>query len=135
MGLWVLAVERGGYTFIYLIASAAGFTLTAIICAGFEHAVELTFPNDEGTTAGIMNISAQLFGCLMIWIGEEVLDKGGPFAVNTLMLGSMLLATFLVGVLVNNTNYMRDAAERSENRNLLQSAERATLSAGDANNI
>ena len=89
MVLWMVVVSKGSETSVYLTGSAAGFALTAIICAGFEHVVELTFPVNEGTTAGLMNVSAQVFGCVMIWIGEFALTLGGPLAVNGLMLGSI----------------------------------------------
>ena len=38
------------------------FFMTGYLPVGFEFAAELTFPEPEGTTSGLLNASAQLFG-------------------------------------------------------------------------
>jgi MFS transporter, FLVCR family, feline leukemia virus subgroup C receptor-related protein len=59
---------------LLIVSCIFGFTITAIISTGFELAVELTFPLDEAIVAGILNISAQIFGCVLIWISDLLLD-------------------------------------------------------------
>ncbi|GMI25928.1 hypothetical protein TrCOL_g12476 [Triparma columacea] len=113
MAFWyfVLATNANSRTLVYLAASLAGFCLTANIGTGFEFVVELTFPVSESTTAGLLNVSAQAFGCIAIWVGEALLDAVGVDALNLMMLLLIGSAAALVCFGVNNKDYLREKEE------------------------
>ncbi|XP_076444900.1 choline/ethanolamine transporter flvcr2a-like [Babylonia areolata] len=47
---------------VFLTAGLLGLTMTGYLPVGFEFAAELTFPESEGTSSGILNAVAQLLG-------------------------------------------------------------------------
>lgn len=53
--------------------------MTGYLPVGFELAAELTFPEPEGTSTGILNASVQLFGIALTncysWLLDTVSDK------------------------------------------------------------
>jgi FLVCR family feline leukemia virus subgroup C receptor-related protein len=55
------------------------FFMTGYLPVGFELAAELTFPEPEGTSAGILNASVQLFGIALTscydWLLGATSDK------------------------------------------------------------
>lgn len=44
---------------VYATSSLLGFFMTGYLPVGFEFAAELTYPEPEGTSAGILNAAAQ----------------------------------------------------------------------------
>ena len=89
---------------LLIVSCVFGFAITGIISVGFELAVELTFPLDEAIVAGVLNISAQVFGSVLIWISDLLLDgfivAGGTKAssnlTNIALVVSMSFATLLI---------------------------------------
>eukprot|EP00938_MAST-03A_sp_MAST-3A-sp1_P000336 g336.t1 len=89
---------------LMIVSCVFGFTITGIISVGFELAVELTFPLDEAICSGILNISAQVFGSVLIWISDLLLDgfivpggtKSSSNLTNIALVVFMTLATFLI---------------------------------------
>lgn len=50
---------------VFATAGALGFFMTGYLPVGFEFGVELTYPIGEGTSSGMLNASAQIFGILL----------------------------------------------------------------------
>ena len=44
--------------------------MTGYLPIGFEFAAELTYPESEGTSSGLLNASAQVFGIFCTMLGE-----------------------------------------------------------------
>ena len=44
--------------------------MTGYLPLGFEFAAEITYPESEGTSSGLLNASAQIFGILSTMFGE-----------------------------------------------------------------
>ena len=51
------------------------FFMTGYLPVGFEFAAELTFPENEGTSSGLLNASAQVFGILCTLADGALLNK------------------------------------------------------------
>jgi len=44
------------------------FFMTGYLALGFELGSELTYPASEGTQSGLLNLSAQVFGIVMVQV-------------------------------------------------------------------
>lgn len=117
--LWTIAASIYDHSDVLVFAAIflAGFFLTSILSVGFEIAVEMTYTksfdssNGEAAIAGILNVSAQAFGCVFIWIGGAILSNtdddeatekrsGSPIlATNVMFVGAALLASIAVCVM------------------------------------
>ncbi|XP_050697471.1 feline leukemia virus subgroup C receptor-related protein 2-like isoform X1 [Eriocheir sinensis] len=93
-----------GYTFIFhlntlwmvfVMAAMLGFFMTGYLPVGFEFAAELTYPEPEGTSSGLLNASAQFFGVLCTMADGQLLAGYGDMAANLL-----LVAVLVVGCIM-----------------------------------
>ena len=50
-------------------------TMTGYLPVGFEFAAELTFPESEGTSSGLLNASAQVFGIILTMSMRVLIDS------------------------------------------------------------
>jgi len=70
---------------LYFISAFLGFFMTGYLPIGFEFAAELTYPQHEGTTAGLLNMSCQIFGISFTLISSELISKYGDLYSNLLL--------------------------------------------------
>lgn len=61
---------------------------------GFEFAAELTYPEPEGTSSGLLNAGVQVVGILFTMLYSEILNRFSDVAAN------LLMVIFLIGGLV-----------------------------------
>ncbi|XP_049724312.1 feline leukemia virus subgroup C receptor-related protein 1 isoform X2 [Elephas maximus indicus] len=82
-GLWL------DYTKTY------NFFMTGYLPLGFEFAVEITYPESEGTSSGLLNAAAQIFGILFTLAQGKLISDYGPLAGNI-----FLCAWIFVGIIL-----------------------------------
>ncbi|CAL4131180.1 unnamed protein product, partial [Meganyctiphanes norvegica] len=93
-----------GYTFVFrlhslwmvfVMASMLGAFMTGYLPVGFEFAAELTYPEAEGTSSGLLNASAQFFGIFCTMADGQLLDSFGDMAANLLLVAVLLVGTIM----------------------------------------
>jgi len=62
MVLFSWMVYKESIAFDYFFIAALGFFMTGYLPIGFEFGAELTYPESEATSSGLLNCSAQIFG-------------------------------------------------------------------------
>ncbi|KAL6062701.1 hypothetical protein STEG23_014901 [Scotinomys teguina] len=82
---------------VFITAGTLGFFMTGYLPLGFEFAVELTYPESEGMSSGLLNMSAQVFGIIFTISQGQIIDNygtkpGNIFLCLFLALGSALTA-------------------------------------------
>ncbi|XP_040081992.1 feline leukemia virus subgroup C receptor-related protein 2-like [Oryx dammah] len=91
-------VAMAGYTgtlnlghlwIVYITAGIIGISITGYLTLGFEFAVELTYPESEGMSSGLLNVSAQVFGIIFTISQGQIIDNYGT------MPGNIFLCVFL----------------------------------------
>ncbi|KAF0023508.1 hypothetical protein F2P81_024138 [Scophthalmus maximus] len=66
---------------------------------GFEFAVELTYPESEGTSSGLLNCSAQVFGIIFTICQGKIIDRFGTLAGNIFLCVFLLIGTIMTALL------------------------------------
>ncbi|XP_029633167.1 feline leukemia virus subgroup C receptor-related protein 2 isoform X2 [Octopus sinensis] len=94
---------------IFISAGVLGFFMTGYLPVGFEFAVEITFPEPEGTSSGLMNASAQVFGILFTIGMRTVVNQASVFAANLSICIALLIGLILTCFV--RANYRRQKAE------------------------
>lgn len=80
---------------VFVTAGVLGFFMTGYLPLGFEFGVEITYPESEGTSSGLLNAFAQIFGIIFTLIQGKLTTDYNPLAGNL-----FLCAWIFVGVLL-----------------------------------
>ncbi|XP_067312358.1 heme transporter FLVCR2 [Pseudorasbora parva] len=97
MLIYTFTLNLGHLWVVFLTSGVLGFFMTGYLPLGFEFAVELTYPESEGTSSGLLNCSAQIFGIAFTIIQGKILDNYSTLAGNIflcvfLFIGSIMTA-------------------------------------------
>nr|XP_040055087.1 feline leukemia virus subgroup C receptor-related protein 2 isoform X2 [Gasterosteus aculeatus aculeatus] len=97
MLVYTVTLNLGHLWVVFVTAGVLGFFMTGYLPLGFEFAVELTYPESEGTSSGLLNCSAQIFGIIFTISQGKIIDKWGTFAGNIFLCIFLLIGTALTG--------------------------------------
>ncbi|MED6264660.1 Feline leukemia virus subgroup C receptor- protein 2, partial [Characodon lateralis] len=93
--VYTFILNLGHLWAVFVTAGVLGFFMTGYLPLGFEFAVELTFPESEGISSGLLNCSAQIFG-IVFTIGQgKLIDKWGTLAGNVFLCSFLLIGTIM----------------------------------------
>ncbi|RNA31816.1 feline leukemia virus subgroup C receptor-related 1 [Brachionus plicatilis] len=79
-----------------------GFFMTGYLPVGFELAAEVTYPVSEGTSCGLLNSSAQIFGILFTYTQGRIIISYGSFYGNVFLIAMLLIGTILTALVRQN---------------------------------
>ncbi|XP_043819343.1 feline leukemia virus subgroup C receptor-related protein 1 isoform X1 [Dromiciops gliroides] len=82
MVIFTFTLNLGHLIIVFITGGVLGFFMTGYLPLGFEFAVEITYPESEGTSSGLLNASAQLFGIFFTLAQGKLTSKHGPHAGN-----------------------------------------------------
>ncbi|XP_061559978.1 feline leukemia virus subgroup C receptor-related protein 1 [Phycodurus eques] len=83
---------------IFFTGGLLGFFMTGYLPVGFEFGVEITYPEPEGTSSGLLNTAAQIFGILFTLIqGKLTSDYEKPLPGNLFLCAWIFLGVVLTG--------------------------------------
>lgn len=69
--------------------------MTGLLPVGFELGCELTYPEPENTSSGLLNAASQIFGIAFTYIYDHLLDGIGTFWANGALCGTLLVGTII----------------------------------------
>jgi FLVCR family feline leukemia virus subgroup C receptor-related protein len=87
------------------------FFMTGYLPVGFEFAAELTYPESEGTSSGLLNASAQVFGIILTSLTRRLFETSGDLFAN-LCLSAVLFVGVIMTALIR-ADLRRTAAQRA----------------------
>lgn len=85
--------------------------MAGYIPIGFEFGAELTYPESEGTSTGLLNCSAQIFGIIFTITYSYLFHRFGDVPANSTMAFMLLIGTIISAV--TKSDLRRQAAEKS----------------------
>ncbi|XP_036591539.1 feline leukemia virus subgroup C receptor-related protein 2 [Trichosurus vulpecula] len=117
VGMVVFTVTLGlGYLWVvFLTAGMLGFFMTGYLPLGFEFAVELTYPESEGMSSGLLNVFAQIFGIIFTISEGQLFTHFGPLAGNVFLCAFLALGT-LVTMFIKADLRRQNANELTKNK-------------------
>ncbi|XP_045068935.1 feline leukemia virus subgroup C receptor-related protein 2-like isoform X2 [Coregonus clupeaformis] len=97
MLVYAFTLSLGHLWIVFLTAGALGFFMTGYLPLGFEFGVELTYPEGEGTSSGLLNCSAQVFGIIFTICQGKIIDNYGTLAGNIFLCVFLFIGSVLTG--------------------------------------
>ncbi|XP_067338160.1 heme transporter FLVCR2 isoform X2 [Channa argus] len=118
MIVYAATLSLGHLWVVFITAGALGFFMTGYLPLGFEFAVELTYPESEGTSSGLLNCSAQVFGIIFTICQGKIIDHFGTLKGNIFLCVFLFIGTALTGLIKSdlrrqNANMLAKTTERS----------------------
>ncbi|XP_061602260.1 heme transporter FLVCR2-like [Cololabis saira] len=115
MIVYAATLSLGHLWVVFITAGSLGFFMTGYLPLGFEFAVELTYPESEGTSSGMLNCSAQVFGIIFTICQGKIIDNFGTLPGNIFLCVFLLIGTIMTGLIKSDL--------RRQNANLRAKAE------------
>ncbi|MBN3317242.1 FLVC2 protein, partial [Atractosteus spatula] len=97
MIVYAFTLGLGHLWVVFITAALLGFFMTGYLPLGFEFAVELTYPESEGTSSGLLNCSAQVFGIIFTIAQGKIIDHFGTLKGNIFLCVFLLIGTIITG--------------------------------------
>ena len=107
MIFYLFAIYLNNLKLIYISAGVLGFFMTGYLPVGFEFGVEMTYPESEGTSSGLLNASAKVFGLIFTFGGELVMAHYDDTLVHVIMTAALFICTII-------TCFIRFSKERQK---------------------
>lgn len=102
MLIFTFTLGAGYIIVIYITSGFLGFFMTGYLPVGFELAAELTYPEPEGTSAGLLNAGAQVFGILFTMFYSWIFKVKDDLWANIILCFALLLGTILTAIIPHN---------------------------------
>lgn len=99
MLIYTFTLSNGHIFIVYITSGLLGFFMTGYLPVGFEFAAELTYPEPEGTSSGLLNAGAQVFGITFTMLYSEVLDSYGDISANLLMSAFLVIGSIITALI------------------------------------
>ncbi|XP_053612263.1 heme transporter FLVCR2 isoform X1 [Plodia interpunctella] len=99
MVIFTFTLDCGIIGVVYLSSIILGFFMTGYLPVGFEFASEVTFPEPEGTTSGILNACVQIFGMTLTLSYEQMLAKLGDRWSNVILCAILAVGTVITALI------------------------------------
>ncbi|XP_026885937.2 feline leukemia virus subgroup C receptor-related protein 2 isoform X3 [Electrophorus electricus] len=107
MLIYAFTLDRVHLWLVFITAGTLGFFMTGYLPLGFEFAVELTYPESEGTSSGLLNCSAQVFGIIFTICQGKIIDDFGTLAGNLFLCAFLLLGTIITALIKSDLRRQR----------------------------
>ncbi|XP_023235905.1 uncharacterized MFS-type transporter C09D4.1-like isoform X2 [Centruroides sculpturatus] len=110
---FTLTLHFNSLILVFVLSALLGFFMTGYLPLGFEFAAEITYPEAEGTSSGLLNASAQVFGILCTTIASSILNHNDLYA-NLFLISALFLGT-LITVFIKSELRRQQATQVSFN--------------------
>ncbi|KAG7331874.1 hypothetical protein KOW79_005843 [Hemibagrus wyckioides] len=97
LAVYAFTLDLGHLWVVFITAGALGFFMTGYLPLGFEFAVELTYPESEGTSSGLLNCSAQVFGIIFTICQGKLINTFSTLAGNLFLCAFLIIGTIITG--------------------------------------
>ncbi|XP_070843771.1 heme transporter FLVCR1 [Chaetodon trifascialis] len=84
---------------VFFTAGVLGFFMTGYLPLGFEFGVEITYPESEGTSSGLLNAFAQIFGIIFTLIQGKLTTDYSPLIGNVFLCAWIFLGILLTALI------------------------------------
>ncbi|XP_043277297.1 feline leukemia virus subgroup C receptor-related protein 2 isoform X2 [Venturia canescens] len=100
--VFAFTLDAGTIVVLYVTSGLLGFFMTGYLPVGFEFAAELTYPEPEGTSAGLLNAVTQVFGIIFTILYGIMFSSWGDFWANIVLCITLALGVFLTTIIPND---------------------------------
>ncbi|XP_078587851.1 choline/ethanolamine transporter flvcr2a-like [Branchiostoma floridae x Branchiostoma japonicum] len=116
MTAFTFTLDLGYLAVVFVTAGALGFFMTGYLPLGFEFAAEITYPESEGTSSGLLNASAQTFGIALTLFMGYLVNNVSTLAGSLCLCVTLFIGAILTALIKSDLKRLR-AQQSGENTN------------------
>uniref|UniRef100_A0A9L0JV39 Major facilitator superfamily (MFS) profile domain-containing protein n=1 Tax=Equus asinus TaxID=9793 RepID=A0A9L0JV39_EQUAS len=116
MVVYTFTLNLGHLWVVFITAGTMGFFMAGYIPLGFEFAVELTYPEPESVSAGLLNVSPQVFGIIFTISQDQIIDNYGAMPANIFLCVFLTLGVVLTAFIEADFQRLKVNGETPENK-------------------
>ncbi|XP_004699100.1 feline leukemia virus subgroup C receptor-related protein 2 [Echinops telfairi] len=116
MVVYTLTLNLKHLWVVFITAGILGFFMTGYLPLGFEFAVELTYPESEGMSSGLLNVSAQVFGLIFTISQGQIITHYGTMPGNIFLCVFLTLGAALTAFIRPDLRRQKANRETAENK-------------------
>ncbi|XP_054435533.1 feline leukemia virus subgroup C receptor-related protein 2-like [Pteronotus mesoamericanus] len=116
MVVYTMTLNLGHLWVVFITAGTMGFFMTSYLPLGFEFAVELTYPESEGMSSGLLNVSAQVFGIIFTISQGQIINNYGTMHGNIFLCVFLTLGAALTAFIKADLRRQKANKENPENK-------------------
>uniref|UniRef100_A0A8D0BUH4 FLVCR choline and putative heme transporter 2 n=1 Tax=Salvator merianae TaxID=96440 RepID=A0A8D0BUH4_SALMN len=116
MIVYTFTLDLGHIWVVFVTAGALGFFMTGYLPLGFEFAAELTYPESEGTSSGLLNVSAQVFGIIFTISQGQIIDNFGTRAGNLFLCAFLFVGTVITAFIKSDLRRQQANMHKEQTR-------------------
>ncbi|XP_047356936.1 feline leukemia virus subgroup C receptor-related protein 2 isoform X1 [Vespa velutina] len=102
MIVFTFTLDIGRIYVVYITSALLGFFMTGYLPVGFELAAELTYPEPEGTSAGLLNATTQVLGIVFTILYGYLIKLVGDLWANIVLCIALAIGAFLTTIIPND---------------------------------
>ena len=118
---YMFTMNLGHIEVVYFMCGCLGFFMTGYLPVGFDFGVEITYPESEGTSSGLLNASAQVFGIACTLMSERILTLVKDDRIANGILAAILFIGAILTALIK-PDYRRQKAQSASGLQTKQDA-------------
>uniref|UniRef100_A0A8D0C5Y3 FLVCR choline and putative heme transporter 2 n=1 Tax=Salvator merianae TaxID=96440 RepID=A0A8D0C5Y3_SALMN len=118
MIVYTFTLDLGHIWVVFVTAGALGFFMTGYLPLGFEFAAELTYPESEGTSSGLLNVSAQVFGIIFTISQGQIIDNFGTRAGNLFLCAFLFVGTVITAFIKSDLRRQQANMHKEQTKTL-----------------
>ncbi|KAM3861357.1 choline/ethanolamine transporter FLVCR1 [Diretmus argenteus] len=99
MVVFTFTLDLDNIYLVFFTAGVLGFFMTGYLPLGFEFGVEITYPESEGTSSGLLNAFAQIFGIIFTLVQGKLTTHYNPQAGNLFLCAWIFLGILLTALI------------------------------------
>ncbi|XP_063221494.1 heme transporter FLVCR2-like [Bacillus rossius redtenbacheri] len=111
---FTFTLNSGKIIVVYVTSGVLGFFMTGFLPVGFELAAELTYPEPEGTSSGLLNGSVQVFAIAMTLGYAKLIEYIDDWWANVILCGLLALGTVFTSLI--KSDLRRQAAAEGKKK-------------------
>ncbi|XP_008506972.1 choline/ethanolamine transporter FLVCR2-like isoform X1 [Equus przewalskii] len=116
MVVYTFTLDLGHLWVVFITAGTMGFFMTGYIPLGFEFAVELTYPEPEALSAGLLNVCPQVFGIIFTISQGQIIDNYGTMPGNIFLCVFLTLGVVLTAFIKGDLRRLKANKETPDNK-------------------
>ncbi|XP_078418044.1 choline/ethanolamine transporter flvcr2a-like isoform X2 [Cetorhinus maximus] len=102
--------------------------MTGYLPLGFEFGAELTYPESEGTSSGLLNESAQVFGITFTISQGKLIDHFGTVAGNIFIFIFLFIGTIITALIKSDLRRQKANMHEAQDTQFAKKAEEGVCS-------